>query len=82
MPDRNDARGDGHSIDGDLFIVLANAEGQHSLWPAAKAPPEGWSTVGPAASKADCLALVETRWSDMKPPSLRDAMQGGKSGRR
>ncbi len=80
MPDRNDTAQDGHSIDGDRFVVLANAEGQHSIWPAAKPPPEGWSEVGPAASKAECVALIEARWTDMKPQSLRDAMQGGKSG--
>jgi len=80
MPESNDPRGDGHSIDGDLFIVLANAEGQHCLWPAAKAPPQGWTTVGPAAPKVDCIALIESRWSDMKPKSLRDAMQTGRAG--
>jgi len=80
MSETNDSRGGGHSIDGDLFVVLANAEGQHSVWPAAKAPPEGWTEVGPAASKVDCIVLIESRWTDMKPRSLRDAMQGGKSG--
>jgi MbtH protein len=67
-------RRDDLTIDGDVFVVLVNAEGQHSLWPAAKAVPEGWSTVHPAASKADCLAYVETHWTDMRPVSLREAM--------
>ncbi len=62
------------SIDGELFIVLVNAEGQHSLWPAAKAVPDGWTCVNAAASKADSLAYVETHWTDMRPVSLREAM--------
>ena len=61
---------DNQSIDGDSFIVLRNHEGQHSLWPAGKAVPEGWSVAHPAASKAECLAFVETEWRDMRPASL------------
>jgi MbtH protein len=70
----DDERRDDLSIDGDIFVVLVNAEGQHSLWPAAKAVPEGWSTVHAPASKADCLAYVEANWTDMRPVSLREAM--------
>ena len=59
-------------IDGDLFKVLVNSEGQHSLWPAGKEIPEGWSCIGPLAPKANCLAFVEANWTDMRPRSLRE----------
>lgn len=59
------------SIDGDLFVVLINQEGQHSIWPAAKAVPAGWRCVNASASKSDSLAFVEGNWTDMRPKSLQ-----------
>lgn len=67
-------RVDDLTIDGEVFRVLANDEGQYSLWPAAKAVPEGWTSVGPVGPKADCLAYVEANWTDMRPCNLREAM--------
>ncbi len=64
---------DNQSIDGDSFVVLLNGEGQHSLWPAGKAAPDGWSVAHPPASKAECLAFVEAEWTDMRPASLDPA---------
>lgn len=54
------------------YVVLINGEEQHSLWPAAKAIPEGWRQVGAEGSKAECLQYVETHWTDMRPLSLRE----------
>lgn len=52
------------------FIVLANAEGQHSLWPVFADVPTGWSVVhGPDAREA-CLGYVEQNWTDLRPKSL------------
>ena len=65
---------DDQSLDGDVFVVLVNDEGQHSLWPAGKAVPAGWTCVHPAASKNDALAYVEANWTDMRPISLRRVM--------
>jgi MbtH protein len=76
MPSDQDKMVDNLSIDGDVFIVLINEEGQHSLWPAGKAVPEGWSKVNGEASKAASLAYVEAHWTDMRPISLRRAMDG------
>lgn len=67
---------DGYTIDGDLFQVLINEEGQHSLWPAAQKPPKGWKAVGPSGSKDECLAFVEQNWQDMRPLSLQRQMAG------
>jgi MbtH protein len=67
----------GLSMDGDSFVALKNAEGQYSLWPAGHAVPEGWSVEGGPASKAECAALIESRWTDMRPESLRRLMEHG-----
>ena len=80
MNDKNDASGDGQSIEGDSFVVLVNAEGQHSIWPSAKVAPEGWSEVAPAATKVQCNAFIEKHWTDMRPKSLRAASGDERSG--
>jgi uncharacterized protein YbdZ (MbtH family) len=67
-------RPDDLTIDGDVMVVLINAEEQYSLWPAATPPPAGWTCVLPPASRAECLAFVEAHWTDMRPASLREAM--------
>jgi MbtH protein len=79
MRDEGQAGQDGLSIEGDSFVVLVNAEGQHSIWPSAKALPDGWTEAAPAASKAECVAFIEANWTDMRPQSLRAAMDGGTS---
>lgn len=74
MTEDSPARADDVTIDGDVMVVLVNAEGQYSLWPAAADVPDGWTLVHSAASRADCLAYVEAHWTDMRPASLREAM--------
>ncbi|MEZ0492086.1 MbtH family protein [Kineococcus sp. TBRC 1896] len=56
------------------FLVLVNAEDQHSLWPAFAAVPAGWDTVFGPGSREDALAHVEAHWTDLRPRSLREAM--------
>ena len=56
------------------FIVVVNDEEQHSLWPAFAETPAGWRQVYGEGSRADCLQYVEENWTDMRPKSLREAM--------
>ncbi|MEU6681028.1 MbtH family protein [Streptomyces sp. NPDC046925] len=56
------------------YLVLVNAEGQHSLWPAFAEVPAGWEVVLPGGSRAACLAHVEEHWTDLRPKSLIAAM--------
>ncbi|MDX2391907.1 MULTISPECIES: MbtH family protein [unclassified Streptomyces] len=56
------------------YLVLVNAENQHSLWPSFVAVPEGWTTAFGEARREECLAYVEENWTDMRPKSLADAM--------
>lgn len=39
-------------------LVLVNAAGEHSLWPAFAAVPAGWDATGPAAAHRACLARL------------------------
>ena len=59
-----------------VFIVLRNAEGQHSLWPATIAVPAGWEIVHPSDSRQACLNYVGMHWTDLRPLSLARAMDG------
>lgn len=65
------------------FLVLVNAEGQHSLWPVFADVPAGWTVVfgapdeegaEPGADRAAALEYVEQHWTDMRPRSLAERM--------
>lgn len=62
-----------------IYEVVKNDEDQYSIWPADRALPAGWNTAGKSGTKAECLAFIEEVWTDMRPVSLREAMeaQGG-----
>lgn len=57
------------------YLVLINHENQHSLWPAWREVPAGWSAVGPKGKRKECLDWIETHWTDMRPKSLIEAME-------
>lgn len=52
------------------YLVLVNAENQHSLWPAAIAIPAGWTPVQGEDTRQACLDYVEASWTDLRPASL------------
>ena len=56
------------------YLVLVNAEGQHSLWPVFVDVPVGWTIAHPAASRQACLDYVESNWTDMRPKNLVERM--------
>ena len=58
------------------FYVLVNDEGQYSLWPEFKEIPAGWNPVGARRSRKECLDWIEQNWTDMRPKSLIQAMEG------
>jgi MbtH protein len=61
--------------DKEEFYVLVNEEEQHSLWPTFAEVPAGWRVAFGSAGRKECLDYVEEHWSDMRPRSLRLAMQ-------
>ncbi|MET9921968.1 MbtH family protein [Streptomyces sp. NPDC006435] len=60
------------------FYVLVNEENQHSLWPAFAAVPAGWRVEFGDDSRQACIDFVEANWTDMRPKSLIEAMEGGR----
>lgn len=56
--------------------VVVNDEEQYSIWPADRATPDGWHEVGVEGTKEECLDHIEEVWVDMRPKSLRLAMDG------
>lgn len=63
------------------FFVLVNDEDQHSIWPYFVDVPQGWRVVFGADSRAACVDYVETNWTDMRPKSLREAMEADANSR-
>jgi MbtH protein len=51
------------------FLVLINAYGEYSLWPAFKDVPIGWTLTGPPGGRQECLHYIDERWTeiDMRP---------------
>jgi MbtH protein len=65
----------GEEEDTTVYQVVLNHEDQYSIWPVHKAIPRGWRATGPTGPKAECLAYIEDVWIDMRPLSLRRAME-------
>jgi MbtH protein len=61
------------------YQVVMNDEEQYSVWLADKELPLGWKAAGKSGAKADCLAYIESVWTDMRPRSLRERMDAAKS---
>jgi MbtH protein len=57
-----------------IYKVVVNDEEQYSIWFADREPPPGWRAVGKEGLKEECLAYIEEVWTDMRPLSLRKAM--------
>jgi MbtH protein len=58
------------------YQVLVNDEEQYSLWPATHDVPAGWRAVGKEGTRQDCMSYVDEVWTDMRPRSLREQMDG------
>lgn len=56
--------------DSGTFLVVVNAENQHSLWPSFAEVPAGWEVVHGPADRQTCLDYIEENWTDMRPASL------------
>ena len=55
--------------------VVVNHEEQYSIWPAEREQAPGWRATGFRGSKQECLAHIESVWTDMRPLSLRQRME-------
>lgn len=57
-----------------IYAVVVNHEEQYSIWPVGREIPLGWQEAGKQGSKDECLAYIESVWTDMRPLSLRKSM--------
>lgn len=60
------------------YKVVVNHEEQYSIWPDDRENALGWKDAGKAGTKAECLAYINEVWTDMRPLSLRQQMDGTK----
>ena len=61
------------------YFVVINEEEQYSIWPAHRPLPNGWEAAGDARPRGECLDYIERTWTDMRPKSVRLAMEQGRS---
>lgn len=57
------------------YVIVKNHEEQYSIWPVSKAIPAGWSAGIFQGSREECLSKIPEIWTDMRPKSLRDALE-------
>ncbi len=57
------------------YGVVINHEEQYSIWPVDKKLPKGWAAEGKQGSQQECLDYIKGVWTDMRPLSIRKAMQ-------
>lgn len=64
------------SSDSTIYEVVINQEMQYSMWPVDREVPNGWKTVGKSGTKQECFDYIEEVWTDMRPKSLREKLDG------
>jgi MbtH protein len=64
--------------DNATYIVVCNDEDQYSIWEADRGLPAGWSADGFRGPREACLGHINEVWTDMRPRSLRIAMDGAR----
>lgn len=58
-----------------MFVVVRNDEEQYALWPDGRDIPPGWYPDGFRGTEQECMDHVDQVWTDMRPASLRRAME-------
>jgi MbtH protein len=57
------------------YLVVCNEEEQYSILEQGSTLPAGWRPEGFAGTRDECLAHIETVWTDMRPRSVRLAAE-------
>ncbi|MEV0001556.1 MbtH family NRPS accessory protein [Micromonospora sp. NPDC050980] len=65
-------------MDETVFRVVRNHEEQYSIWPADRELPAGWTPDGTEGTRQECLDHIDRVWTDMRPLSLRRAMEAAR----
>ena len=58
-----------------IYEAVMNDEEQYSIWPADRELPLGWRAAGKQGTKDEVLNWIKEVWTDMRPLSLRRAME-------
>lgn len=58
------------------YRVVISDEERYSIWPTYKDIPAGWRDGAFKGVKQACLDHINEVWTDMRPLSLRRAMDG------
>ncbi|MER0239560.1 MbtH family NRPS accessory protein [Fulvimarina sp. MAC8] len=65
-----------HDQDGLEYRVVISNEERYSIWPTYKEIPFGWRDGAFSGTRQACLDHIDEVWTDMRPLSLRRAMDG------
>ncbi len=57
------------------YRVVVNHEQQYSIWPEGREIPGGWKEEGKSGTREECLEYIDRVWTDMRPLSVRKAME-------
>ncbi|MFI6766053.1 MbtH family protein [Streptomyces sp. NPDC050355] len=58
------------------WAVVVNHEEQYSVWPGDRPAPAGWREESRHTTREQCLEHIAQVWTDMRPLSLRNRMEG------
>lgn len=61
------------------YEVVLNDEEQYSIWWVGRERPAGWRAEGMQGTRAECLAHIDAVWTDLRPLSVRAALDAGVS---
>ena len=56
------------------YRTVVNDEEQYSVWPVDSPLPAGWRATGTTGTRQECLDHIERVWTDMRPRSVREAV--------
>jgi MbtH protein len=73
--DRTRAQMNHDELKREEYLVLINDEDQYCVWSAHHPVPAGWRATGPRGSREDCASYIDDVWTDMRPKSLRAALE-------
>ena len=59
-----------------IYKVVVNHEEQYSIWQMGREIPAGWSREGFEGPREACLSHIEEVWTDMRPLSIRQRLDG------
>lgn len=68
--------GAGEDSSDPIYQVVVNGELQYSMWPVDREIPAGWKAEGPSGTKPECLEYIQAVWTDMRPLSMRQKLEG------